>query len=308
MSEIMTVNGPITPDQLGITDYHEHLYVEPPGWLHKQDPDFALSSVEKSAAELQKFAAAGGRTLCELTAVDFGRNVRKIKAVADAVPEVNVIMTAGYNRPYYMGRWAHSVSEADMVRDTVRDCMVGIDGTDVKAGIIKCGTEYNNFNEVGQKLVRVAAAAHLETDRPIITHTTAGTMGYEQSGLLIEKGVKPHRIALSHMDRNPDHEDHIRVAKLGVYVGYDCFGKTKYGPETVRLELLKRIFDAGVQDRFLIGNDLGRPSYWQAYNGGPGLDFVLTEFHRRFIEFGFTQSDWDLLTIENPRRFFAGEG
>ena len=97
------------------------------------------------------------------------------------MPEVNVIMTAGYNRPYYMGRWAYAVSEADMIRDTVRDLTVGIDGTSVKAGIIKCGTEYNNFNEIGRKLVRVAAAAHKETGRPIITHTTAGTMGYEQA-------------------------------------------------------------------------------------------------------------------------------
>ena len=134
------MRGPIAPDRLGITDYHEHLYVEPPAWLHKIDPDFALDSVEKSAEELQTFAAAGGRTLVELTAVDFGRNVRKIVEVADRVPEVNVIMTAGYNRPYYMGRWAHAVSEADMVRDTVRDLMQGIDGTSVKAGIIKCGT------------------------------------------------------------------------------------------------------------------------------------------------------------------------
>jgi len=152
MSEIMTMRGAIAADQLGVTDYHEHLYVEPAGWLHKLDPDFALNSVTKSGEELRRFSQAGGRTICELTAVDFGRNINKIKAVADLVPEVNVIVTAGYNRPYYMGHWISSVSEADMIRDTVRDLTVGIDGTDVKAGIIKCGTEYNNFNEKGQNL------------------------------------------------------------------------------------------------------------------------------------------------------------
>ena len=72
---VMTTRGPISPAELGVTDYHEHLYVEPPAWLHKIDPDFALNSVEKSAEELKTFAAAGGRTLCEMTAVDFGRNV-----------------------------------------------------------------------------------------------------------------------------------------------------------------------------------------------------------------------------------------
>ena len=307
MAEIMTVRGSIKPEELGVTDYHEHLYVEPPGWLHKGDPDFALNSVEKSGEELRRFAAAGGRTLCELTAVDFGRNVHKIKAVADLAPDVNVIMTAGYNRPGYMGRWVVAVAEADMVRDTVRDLTVGIEGTNVKAGIIKCGTEYNNFNESGQKLVRVAAAAYRETGRPVITHTTAGTMGYEQTGLLIEKGVDAHRITLSHMDRNLDFHEHLRVTKLGAYIGFDSFGKAKYGPETDRLALLRQLIDAGAGKRILIGNDLGRPSYWKAYGGGPGLDYLWTDIKARMLADGFTQAEWDMLSVDNPRRFFSGE-
>ena len=307
VTDVMTTRGPISPADLGVTDYHEHLYVEPPAWLHKIDPDFALDSVEKSAAELKTFAAAGGRTLVEMTAVDFGRNVEKITAVADAVPEVNVILTAGYNRPYYMGRWGYAVAEADMIRDTVRDLTVGIDGTSIKAGIIKCGTEYNNFGEIGRKLVRVAAAAHRETDRPIITHTTAGTMGYEQATYLIELGVQAHRIALSHMDRNPDLGEHQRIARLGTYVGYDCFGKAKYGPESRRLTLIRDMLKSGLGNRVLIGNDLGRPSYWRAYGGGPGLDFVLTSFRQRMREEGFTEAELNLLLVENPRRFFAGK-
>lgn len=306
MSEVMTIRGPISADQLGVTDYHEHLYVEPPEWLHQKDPDFALNSVENSAAELQSFAAAGGRTLVEMTAVDFGRNVAKIVAVADQVPGVNVIMTAGYNRPYYMGRWAHAVAEADMIRDTVRDLTRGIDGTNVKAGIIKCGTEYNNFNEIGRKLVRVAAAAHRETGCPVITHTTAGTMGWEQANYLIDQGVPPHRIALSHMDRNPDIGEHLRIARLGVYVGYDSFGKAKYGPDSRRIALLREMIDKGCGRRLLIGNDLGRPSYWRSYGGGPGLDYVLTTFRERLRAEGFTEAELHMLLVDNPRNFFAG--
>lgn len=307
MNDVMTTRGSISPTELGVTDYHEHLYVEPPAWLHKIDPDFALDSVEKSAEELKTFAAAGGRTLVEMTAVDFGRNVEKIKAVADAVPEVHVILTAGYNRPYYMGRWVYAVSESDMIRDTVRDLTVGIDGTSIKAGVIKCGTEYNNFGEIGRKLVRVAAAAHKETGRPIITHTTAGTMGYEQAAYLIELGVPAHLIALSHMDRNPDVGEHQRIAGLGTYLGYDCFGKAKYGPESRRLSLIREMMQSGLGHCVLMGNDLGRPSYWRSYGGGPGLDYVLTSLRQRMREEGFTEAELNMLFIENPRRFFARE-
>jgi phosphotriesterase-related protein len=242
-----------------------------------------------------------------MTAVDFGRNVEKITAVADAVPEVNVILTAGYNRPYYMGRWGYAVAEANMIHDTVRDLMVGIDGTSIKAGIIKCGTEYNNFGDIGRKLVRVAAAAYRETGRPIITHTTAGTMGYEQATYLIELGVPAHQVALSHMDRNPDLSEHQRIARVGTYLGSDCFGKAKYGPETRRLALIRDMFNAGLGNRVLIGNDLGRPSYWRAYGGGPGLDYVLASLRPRMRDEGFTEAELTLLLVENPRRFFTGE-
>ena len=47
--------------------------------------------------------------------------------------------------------------------------------------------------------------------------------------------------------------------------------------------------------RILIGNDLGRPSYWRAYGGGPGLDYVLTEFRQRFLASGFTEAEWTML-------------
>ena len=36
------------------------------------------------------------------------------------------------------------------------------------------------------------------------------------------------------------------------------------------------MIDAGLGDRILLGNDLGRPSYWRSYGGGPGLDYVLS--------------------------------
>ncbi len=261
--------------------------------------------MEKSAEELRSWARAGGQTLLELTAVDFGRNIHKIRAVAEKVPELHVVVTAGYNRPYYMGRWLYAVSEDDMVRDTVRDLTIGIDGTRIKAGIIKAGSEYNNFGEGARKLFRVAARAYAETGAPIITHTSGGTMGFEQVGFLLERNVPAHHIALSHMDRTIDPGEHQRIAALGAYLGYDCFGKAKYGPDSALVALLRGMIEAGYGQHLLIGNDLGRPSYWRSYGGGPGLDYVLTRFVPRLKEEGFTQTEIDLLLIENPRRFLS---
>jgi phosphotriesterase-related protein len=65
---------------------------------------------------------------------------------------------------------------------------------------------------------------------------------------------------------------------------------------------------AGLGHRILIGNDLGRPSYWRSYGGGPGLDYVLTSLRARLRDEGFSDAELTMLLVENPRRFLSGEG
>src|SRR3972149_9068175 len=139
-----------------------------------------------------------------------------------------------------------------------------------RAAVIKAGPEYNMLDEPGRRLLRIAAAAHRDTGAPIITPPRAGTMGPEQVAYLGEQGVAPHRVCLSHMDRNLDFEVHAALARAGVFLGYDCAGKSKYGPDNARVAFIRQMMDAGYGRRILLGNDLGRPSYWGSYGGGPG--------------------------------------
>ncbi len=52
MSKIMTVRGEVAGEDLGIVDYHEHLCFDAPDWLLREDRDFRLNDVEKSAEGL----------------------------------------------------------------------------------------------------------------------------------------------------------------------------------------------------------------------------------------------------------------
>jgi 5-phospho-D-xylono-1,4-lactonase len=306
VTNIMTVFGEITGDDLGVVDYHEHLCFDAPRWLLREDRDFRLDDVEKSAAELRRWAQAGGKTIIEMSAIDFGRNIHKVKQVAERVPEVHVIVITGFNKPYFCDRWVWETDEAELVKRCIGDIVEGIDGTGVKAGIMKGGSGYNTFNEYDQKLMRIAATVHNETDVPIITHTEAGTMGFEQVEFLATHGVEPRRVCLSHLDRNPDFWEHRRIAETGAYLGYDCPGKIKYGPDELRNTVLKRLIDAGYGEQILLGNDLGRPSYWRSYGGGPGLDFVLTKFIPRLRDEGVSETAIADILIHNPRRFLTG--
>lgn len=308
MATVMTVNGAVKGGDLGIVDYHEHLAFDAPEWLLRVDKDFALNDPEQSAVELKTWMQAGGKTIIDMTAIDFGRNIRKAQRVAELVPEAHIIVITGYNKPYYCDPSVWDTPEKDLIASCIRDITTGIEDSGVRAGIVKGGSGYNTINEQDQKLMRIAARVHLETGVPIITHTEAGTMGFEQVEYLVSFGVKPDRICLSHMDRNPDFWEHRRIAQTGAYLGYDCPGKIKYGPDELRNNVLQRLIDVGLGNRILLGNDLGRPSYWRNYGGGPGLNFVLTKYIPRLRSEGYSKTVLNDLLINNPRRFLTNEG
>jgi len=307
MATINTVLGEVKGEDLGIVDYHEHLCFNAPPWLLREDRDFKLDNQDLSAAELRDWTRAGGRTLIEMSAIDFGRDIRAVRRIARKVPEAHIIAITGFNKPYFCDEWVFTSSDKELIKRCVRDIERGIDGTDTKAGLVKGGTGYNTMNERDQKLLRVAAKVHLETGVPLITHTEAGTMGWEQVETLADEGVELSRICLSHMDRNPDFWEHARIAKTGAYLGYDCPGKTKYGPDELRIGVLKRLIEEGLGQQVLLGNDLGRPSYWRHYGGGPGLDFVLKKHIPRLRAEGVAEEAIEDLLIHNPRRYLTGE-
>ena len=307
MATVETVLGPVQGEDLGVTDYHEHLCFRAPAWLLREDPDFRLDDVGKSAQELATWRDAGGRTLVEMSATDFGRDIRAVCEVARRVPEVHVIAITGFNKPYYCDRWVWEASEDELVRRSVGDITRGIEGTDSKAALVKGGTDYNAMDARAQKLLRVAAKVHRETGAPVITHTEGGTMGPEQVAFLASEGTDPRRICLSHMDRNPDFYVHRKVCEMGAYLGYDCPGKTKYGPDSLRIAVLKDLIAAGYGRQVLLGNDLGRPSYWRSYGGGPGLDYVLTQFVPRLRDEGLSEDVIQDLLVHNPRRYLTSE-
>ena len=227
MAKLMTVRGEIAGEDLGIVDYHEHLCYDAPEWLLREDSDFRLNDVEKSAAELRTWAQAGGKTIIEMSAIDFGRYIDKVKQISELVAEVHIIVITGFNKPYFRDRWVWETDERELVKRCVHDIVQGIDETGVRAGIMKGGSGYNTFTDYDKKLLRIAGAVHMETGVPIITHTEAGTMGFEQVDYLTSQGVGPYRVCLSHLDRNPDFWEHRRIAETGAYLGYDCPGKVK---------------------------------------------------------------------------------
>lgn len=303
--KIPTLTGLIDAKQLGVIYIHEHVLTNPPPSRMRIDPDYKLDDSDKIVEELMLFHSYGGNTLVDCTAIDYGRDVAAMREVAKRVP-VNLLAITGFNRGDYE-EWVATGEVKQFAELMMKDIEEGMDGTDVKAALIKIGTSYNHILPVEYKIIEAAGIAYRNTGTPIITHTTLGTMGIEQVKALEKAGVDPNNIALSHLDQNLDFYYLSEIARTGAYIEFDGPSKVKYAPDSARIEMLKRLCDAGFEDRILISGDMGRRSYLTAYGGGPGFGFLLGKFVPRLLAEGFTQETVDKFFKTNPARFLSGK-
>ncbi len=305
VKKAQTILGPISEDQLGFTLTHEHLITNPPLWKIKEDPDFLLNDVKKSAAELESFKLVGGKTIVEGTAIDWGRNINALLEIANMVKGVNIIATTGFNRGDYCEKWVYEWSIKDLVQLLIKDITKGINGTNAKAGIIKIGTSYSNILLIEKKIIQVASEAHRATQAPITAHTTLGTMALEQLKILKEENVELHKVAFIHMDQNLDLWYYEKVLESGAFIEFDGPSKVKYHSDEMRIKYLNKLIEKGFEDQILISGDMGRRSYLKAYGGGPGLTFIITQFIPRLKEQGWDDNLIDKIFIKNPARYLA---
>jgi phosphotriesterase-related protein len=292
---------------MGVTNYHEHVYVNLPPWasLVPGWNDHRIDDVEKIINELMLFEKVGGKTIVDASAIDFGHDPNKLKEIAQAMPNLHIIATTGFNKSAYCERWVYDWPVEKLVDFVCEHVTKGINGTNVKAGVVKAGTMYMRMQAIDIKLLKIAAETHKKTGVPISTHTEGGTMCLEQVEFFKSEGVDLSRVAIGHSDRNPDPDLHIQMCKQGVYLGYDCPGKIKYGPDNLRINLIKKVIEAGYGKRILLGNDLGRVSYLKSFGGGPGLDYVMSTFIPRLRSEGVSDTEINDILVENPKRFFS---
>lgn len=300
--KVRTVLGDIPAHEIGFTYSHEHLFAVPPP--QQRDRDLELSNYDKSLEELIHFKNAGGQTLVEASTIDYGRNPEAMKKMA-IESGVNVVCTTGFNKHIYYPSWVESSSVEQIAQILVSDIEVGIDGTGVKAGFLKTGSYYNMIHPLEEKVTLAIAMAYKKTKAPVWVHTEAGTMGIEMAELLEQNGVDLNDVVVGHLDRNCDAYYLLELAKKGVYIQFDGPGKVKYYPDSVRVEMLKILKEAGYLSKILISGDMGRASYLHAYGGGPGFEFIIKKFIPRLLKEGFTQADITQIFVENPRNWLA---
>ena len=99
-------------------------------------------------AKLQELKRQGIDTLVDLTVIGLGRYIPRIKAIADLVPEINIVVATGvytYNEVpmffHFQGPGTVLGGPEPMVEMFIREIREGIADTGVRAGILKCATD-----------------------------------------------------------------------------------------------------------------------------------------------------------------------
>lgn len=304
---VMTVLGPISPEELGITSCHEHLLIDASGLFLDSDYDHIVFEEELLVEELKPFREAGGRTVVSLSNIGLGRNPLGLKRIAEA-SGVNIVMGSGWYRSEVYPPYVWQKSADELATMIVQEVVGGVDDTGVRAGIIgEIGTGRKYITPEEERVLRAVARAHLQTGAPIYTHTTHfGELGLEQLSILEEEGVDVSRVIIGHLGDRRGIETILRIAEKGAWLGIDNIGWLTYTRDEQRLENICKLVGAGYLDRILLGTDICRNSSLQYY-GGKGYDYLLKTFVQLLRNGGLTDQEIDMMLVANPREALSFE-
>ena len=314
MATVMTVTGPIQSDQLGFTLIHEHVYLD----LTRDfgmSQNYLLNDPDLAYRELMLYRNAGGATLVDQTTGGLRRNDHDILMVTHALAVremaertgLNIILGAGwYREPYYEQR-LYRMKTDQIAEELVRDVTTGIEGTDVRAGLLgKIGAHFTWVSPVEERVFRAVARAHKKTGLTIATHAVYWSVGLDQLDILQEEGVDPRRVIIGHSHSHPYLDYHAEIARRGAFVSFDDMGnRDQYGHETY-IRLIKQILDAGLVRHLLLSQDVCVRQDYVAY-GGKGYAYVSTDLRDELRELGVSEEQYWQITVDNPRRALTGE-
>ncbi len=300
---VITVNEPVAPANLGLTDSHAHVWIESSSANSADLP--CLNEFEKAQQELTAFKHAGGSTLIDCQPGGAGRVAQRLKDLSTKTG-INIVASTGFHLKKYYPEdfWLFSASlqsaEAFFVKE-LNESMQETLGKEkpIRAGQIKtaCPADPAVWP---RGLMKAAAKAAVATGAALHVHTERGAGAIHILEFYAKCGLDPQKLILAHMDKRPDFILHKRLIKAGVLLEYDTFSREKYAPETNVWPLIIKLADAGLLSRGItLANDLAYKAEWQAYGGAPGLTSLPKIILPRLKSIGLGQNTIKKITGEN---------
>ncbi|MCB5302684.1 phosphotriesterase-related protein [Yersinia bercovieri] len=293
----------INPD--GYTYAHEHLHIDLSGF--KNNLDCRLDQYQPICDEMRELVAKGVANIVEVTNRYMGRNPQfLLNLMRDS--GINVIASTGYYTDSFYPPMVRESTAQQLAQTMIDEIETGIDGTELKAGVIaEIGTSEGVITADEAKVFHAAALTHHATGLAISTHTSFSTMGLQQIALLKQHGVPLDRVVIGHCDLKEQPDLILQMIDMGVYVQFDTIGKNSYFPDERRVAMLVTLAQHGLLDRVMLSMDITRRSHLTV-NGGSGFSYLVDSFIPMLLAAGISQAQVEMMLRHNPNKFFATQG
>ncbi len=301
--EVITVLGPISPSQLGVTQPHEHLILD--AFDHYKTYDMVIDDEPLVVKELEHFTRHGGKTICDVTLDEIGRNPQALARIAKAA-NINVVMGCGWYRSFGYPPIVEERTSRSLADILIAEIEEGVAGTGIRAGLIgEIGTGRHHITSSEERVFRAAALAQKATGVAISTHTTRwGSLAMEQIDLLSECGADLSKVIIGHLGDRRGVEHLLPIAERGVYLEVDNIGFLDYQPEWVRADNVAALCREGFAQRVLLSEDVCMLSHLKHLDG-KGFGYLLEVFVPMLEHRGVSKEHIHDMLVANPARVLA---
>lgn len=302
MSELMTVTGPVRPEDLGIILPHEHI-MSRFGADACRYPDYPVEPLLAQVLPyLSKVKALGVTAIADCTTAFFGRHPELLKRISE-ISGVKILTNTGYysaRKARYVPAHAFEETPEQIAARWIHEWDDSIDETGIRPGLIKISVEADPLTDIERRLIDAAILTHQRTGLVIETHTGDYPAAAEyildrldHQGTPVEAWVWVHAHAVETVDPL------LRAAARGAWISLDGVAPEREERILASLNALKA---AGYLDRVVLSHD--GDSFTVDGSLRP-YDDLLTGFVPRLRQAGYSQAEIDRLTIENPARMLS---
>ena len=321
---IWTVTGPIEPSKLSFTLSHEHVCASSAGMWQAWPQLFGgrAQFIKVAVDQLQRAKAEGVDSLIDVTTLDLGRDIRLIEEVSRKSGMQIVACTGHWLDP---SRSISARTVEELAEFFVGEIERGMEGTDIRAGVIKVANGAT-IDAFGERLLRAAARASIATGAGITTHSPgANRIGEKQVEIFASEGLDPSRVCIGHTDNSPaDYQ--AGLIKRGYYLGMDQLPRGGPAPPGTPLQQqgalswedrynqIKALADAGFASRIMLGNDHsiamslqpGTSEAARLAQNPDGMLFVTRKAIPALKKLGVSDQAIRTMSVDAPRRFLTG--
>jgi phosphotriesterase-related protein len=234
---------------------------------------------------------------------------------------VNVVVCTGF---YRYTEEEKRYDEETFYRGIMNEIDNGIDGTDIRPGVIKVRGDKPELKDYEVKAFTAAGRAQIRSGLPVCTHSVSGCAS--QQAVLEKAGADLSRVYFSHPEAQQGWEgrsleqelEYLKaVVAKGSTLSYNNFGNWAHTKPEILAAIIKALIDSGFADRQVATIDLvwdydeqGRQKIlWADINeDGPRRTYayVMSDVVPWLRSMKVAEADIRRMTVDTPRRLFEG--